>query len=287
MTWTQQLAAELDGRGIPARRRRAILLEIEDHIACDPAGVSRLGDPRELAAEFADELATQTARGGAWTAFGGLALAAFALIVSQLALGAAGGYPGFDNGYSTPLAVVAILCIVVAPQVALVAGVLALVRALRRRREAVLPAAEIRLLRRRIAVGLGAGLVCSVGLELYVVDFLAVEPAWWLALVGTLAGLASAGLAAAAVSLRSSRGLIVSATGPAGDIYDDLPPLRALRGRPWRLCAIVAAGVGLAMTLGEWHAEHSLAEGLERGIFEALAAAVGFVTLGRAIGARG
>ncbi|HEY5198928.1 MAG TPA: hypothetical protein VIJ51_18055 [Solirubrobacteraceae bacterium] len=286
MTWTEQLADELGRRGVPARQRETILLEMKDHIACEPASVSRLGNPGELAAEFADELATQSARGGALGAFGALGVAAVALIVSQLGLGAAGGYPGFDNGYSTALAIPAILCMVIAPQIALVAGTLALLRALRRRGEPVLPAAEIRLVRRRTWVGLGAGLACSVALEVYVLDFLAVEPAWWLGLVGGLAGLAIVALGAAAVSLRGSGGLVVAATGPAGDIFDDLPPLRPLRGRPWRLCGVVAGGVAVAMTLGEWHAEHSLAEGLQRGIFEGVAATVGFVLLGRAIGAR-
>lgn len=286
MTWTDQLADELDRRGMPVRRRAAIVLELEDHIACDPASVSRLGDPAELAAEFTDELATQTAKSGAWAAFGALALAAVALAVSQLALGAAGGYPGYDHGLSVILASVAILCMFVSPQIALVAGTLAALRALRRRRNAVLAASEVRLIRRRTSVALGAGLACSVGLELYVVNFLDVEPAWWLALVGSLAGLAIVTIGASAVRLRASGGLVVGASGPSGDIYDDLPPLRFLRGRPWRLCAIVAGGVGLAMTLFVWHAEHSLEEGLQRGIFEGLAAAVGFVLLGRAIGAR-
>ncbi|HWH10864.1 MAG TPA: hypothetical protein VG165_07020 [Solirubrobacteraceae bacterium] len=286
MTWTDQLADELDRRGMPARRRAAIVLELEDHIACDPASVSRLGDPAELAVEFTDELATQTAKSGAWAAFGALALAAVALAVSQLALGAAGGYPGYDHGFSVALAVPAILCLFVASQVALVAGTLAALRALRRRRETVLPAREVQLLRRGTWVGLGAGLACSVGLELYVVNFLAVEPAWWLALVGALAGLAIVALGAAGVRLHASGGLLVEASGPSGDIYDDLTALRFLRDRPWRLCAIVAGGVGLAMTLFVWHAERSLEEGLQRGIFEGLAAAVGFVLLGRAIGAR-
>jgi hypothetical protein len=40
------------------------------------------------------------------------------------------------------------------------------------------------------------------------------------------------------------------------------------------------------VTLAEWHFEHSLAEGVQRGIFEALALSAGFALLGRAIGAR-
>jgi len=286
MTWTEDLADELGRRGISGRRRAAIVLEFEDHITCEPASVSRLGEPRELAGQFADELAAESARSATRTTFGALALAAIALIASQVTIGAAGGYPGIDSGRSLILGLAASLCMVVAPQVALVAGSLGLIRALRRRRDPVLPAAEIRLLRRRTWVGLGAGLVSSIALELDVLNFSAVQPAWWLGLVGGLAGLSLIALAAAAVNLRAANGLVVATTGPAGDIFDDLPLLRPLRDRPWQLCGLVAGGVGLAMTLAEWHAERSLAEGLQRGVFEGLAAAAGFALLGRAIGAR-
>jgi hypothetical protein len=286
MTWRDQLAEELGRRGVPARRRAAILLEIDDHIACEPASVTRLGDPRELAGEFADELGAQGARGSIAWVFGALAVTAAALIASQLAIGAVGGYPGYDDGRSVVLVSVAVLGMFVASQVALVAGSLALLRVLRHRREPVLPRAEIGLLRSRAWVGLGGGIACALGLELYVVNFTAIMPAWYLALVGGLAGLATVGLGAAAVRLRASGGVVVETEGPAGDIFDDLPPLRRLRDRPWRLCGLVAGGVGLAMTLAVWHAERSLAEGLERGVFEGAAAAIGFVALGRAVGAR-
>ncbi len=286
MTWTEDLADELGRRGISGRRRQAIVLEFEDHIACEPACVSRLGDPRLLAREFADELAAESARGGARTAFGALSLAAVALITSQVAIGGAGGYPGIDNGRSLVVGLVASLCMVVAPQVALVAGSLGLLRALRRRREPVLPAGEVRLLRRRTWVALGGGLATSLALGVDVVNFSAIQPAWYVGLVEGLAGLSVVALGAAAASLRRTGDLVVSRTGPAGDIFDDLPVLRRLRDRPWQMCAIVAGGVGLAMTLAEWHAERSLAEGLQRGIFEGVAAAAGFAVLGRAIGAR-
>lgn len=286
MTWTQRLADELGKRGVAAEQREAILLELEDHVACEPAGVSRLGDPREIAAEFADELGTRGALGAVNWVFAALALTAGVLALSQLAIGSGGGYPGFDNGYSIGLSLPALLCMFVASQVALVAGSLAFWRALRRRREPVLPRAEIDLIRRRAWVGLGAGLACAIGVELYVIDFLGVMHTTWLLLVGGSAGIAILALVAAGRRLRTTGKVIVGASGPAGDIFDDLPPLRSLRGRPWRLGALVAGGVGLLMTIAEWHAESSLAEGLQRGLFEGFAAAIGFVALGRAIGAR-
>ena len=75
-------------------------------------------------------------------------------------------------------------------------------------------------------------------------------------------------------------------TGPAGDIYDDIPPLRSLRAHPLGLWALATVAVGGAVMAFEWHAEHSLAEGLQRGGFEVLALSVCFAVLGRAIGAR-
>lgn len=286
MSWLRTLDGELRAVGIAARERRAIVLELEDHIACEPAAEERLGDPRTLARQFADERATQAARGSAREVFAALVLAAIALLVSQLTTGSAGGYPGFDNGTSLVLAIPALVGIVFGSQVALVAGCLALWRALRQRRERVLPAGAVALLRRRAWVGLGGGLATTLSLELYVVNFAGVLSTWWLVLVGATAGLATIALLAAGARLRGAGALVVTASGPAGDVFDDLPPLRALRGHPWRLCAIVAGGVAVAMTLAGWQAESSLAEGLQRGVVEGLAATAGFVLLGRAIGAR-
>ena len=55
-----ELETELRAVGIPPRRRRRIRLELEDHLACDPG--ADLGDPRELARQFADELGTLALR---------------------------------------------------------------------------------------------------------------------------------------------------------------------------------------------------------------------------------
>ena len=134
-----------------------ILLELDDHIECEPGCEDRLGDPRELAVKFADELATSRARRSALHAFVALALTAVALATSQLAIEAAGGYPGFTNGISLLLFFPALVGIFFAPQVALVTGSLAALRAIRRRRTPRLPAAEIGLITRRARIALLAG----------------------------------------------------------------------------------------------------------------------------------
>ena len=147
---------------------------------------------------------------------------------------------------------------------------------------------EIRLIHARARIALAAGFATMAGLELYVVDFSERLPAWWLGLVGGLAAVAGVGLFAAGRTLVRARAIVSAAQGPAGDIYDDLPLLgsRPLRARPWLLGALASVAVGLALGGFEAHAEHSVFEGLQRGVFEGLVAAVGFVVLGRAVGAR-
>jgi hypothetical protein len=111
-------------------------------------------------------------------------------------------------------------------------------------------------------------------------------PAWWLALTGGLSLLATAALVAAwRLAAVGSRTLAL-ADGPAGDMFDDIPPLRRLRGHPLRTGVGFALASGAVITLVEWHAERSLAEGLQRGTAEAIVFTICFVAFGRAVGAR-
>jgi hypothetical protein len=260
--------------------------ELRDHIECEPGCEERLGAPRELAMCFAEELATARARGSAFQAFGALAITAGALIVSQLALGRAGGYPGFSNGISLLLFIPALFGILVAPQVALVAGTLAALRAARRRRAQRMPAAEISLIERRTRVALLAGFATVAGLELYLMDFHLKLPAWYLAFVGALGAVAGIALLVAFRSLTRAQAIVSTRAGAGGDVFEDLPVINRpwLRRQPWRLGAAGTLVVGLCATYLQAHAERSLSEGLQRGVAEALAAAVGFALLGRAVG---
>jgi hypothetical protein len=290
VSWLREFERELTRRQIRPVVRERLLAEFADHIACEEGEstrieLTRLGAAREIAAQYAEELASDDARRGALTAFAALACAAVALIVQQLTL-ARIGYPGFDHGYSAPLALTALLALVVSSQVALVCGTLAAWRALRRRGEPVLAAAEIALMQRRSRLALAAGLATVSGLGLYVINFLGVLPTWWLALSGALALVAFVALLGAWRTLSRGAMTVASIQGPPGDIYDDIPPLRALRAHPLALWALATAVVGGAVTGLEWHAEHSLAEGIQRGGFEIVALSLGFALLGRAIGAR-
>jgi len=290
VSWLGEFEDELKLRGIRPAARERLLAEFADHIACEEGAstrleLTRLGKAREIAAQYADELAADDARRGALGAFAALSLAALAVVVAQMSLGRI-GYPGFNHGYGTPLALIAIAAFVIGSQVALVCGTLAAWRALRRRREAVLPAAEIALMHRRSRLGVAAGLVTTCGLLLYAVDFIGVLPAWWLVLSGSLAVGASAALVVAWRAIARGSATVALTSGPPGDLFDDIPPLRRLRAHPLALWALATLAVGGAVTVFEWHAEHSLAEGLQRGVFEALALSVCFALLGRAIGAR-
>jgi hypothetical protein len=291
MSWLSDFEAELTARAVRPAVRERLLAELADHIACEqdaaPAlAATRLGEPRARAGQYADELASDDARHGAWRVFAALCAAAAALVLSQVTLGRFVGYPGFDRGFSVALSLPAILAMLVGPQVALVGGALAAWRAIRRRREAALPAAEIALVRSRAQVGLGAGMVTMAGLALYTANFIGVAPAWWLALSGTLVGAATLALVWARSGLARSSGTVALVAGPPGDIFDDITPLRRLRGHPLALCLGSALTAGAVVTLAEWHAERSLSEGLQRGIFEALALSIGFAALGRTVGAR-
>ena len=289
MSWLRQFEDELAARHVSPPARERLVAELRDHIACEQGAPTRLGAPREIAGQYADELGAHATRAGALTAFAALAFAAVALVSSQLTLARISGmshYPGFDHGFSVALSLPAIVALLVGPQVALVAGTLAAWRALRRRRAAVLPRGEVALVRRRARIGLAAGIATMAGQLLYVANFAGVLPAWWLLLSGALAASALVALSLAWQGLSRGSATVVLATGDAGDLFDDVAPLRRLRDHPLILWFSAALACGGAVTLFEWHAERSLAEGLQRGAFEAVALSIGFVALGRAIGAR-
>ncbi len=283
MSYAEELGRELRAAGIPARRRERILLEIEDHLAADPS--AELGDPRALSRQFAEELGAHLSRRAALATFAALALAGLAYTG---AVASPQPYPDITSGRSTVLAVVALLGLVVAPQVAFVAGTLAVVRALRLRRERVLPAGELLLLRRRAGVGVVAGLATLGCVALHALNFWSELPLWWTATSVSLAAAASVPLAAAGVAVVRAGGPVVRTAGPARDLVDDLPLLErlGLRGRPWRLCLLVGVPVVFAMLAAGWRAEHSFGEGVFRAGAETVFFAAGFLTLGRYLGLR-
>ena len=281
MNYSDELRRELTKVGITGALRGRIVAEIDDHLDCDPA--ADLGAPTALAAQFADELGTNRAlRAARWT-FGALALAG--LFFAGAFVGSPTAAFGAAPSGAPLLGGVARVVAILAPQVAFVAGLLAALRTLRRRRTTVIPAAEASVIARRAWVGFGFGLTTMVSLGVLALEFhRQLSSAWYTyALIAAVVGVAA--LLAVLPSLLAARRLRPVASGDAGDIFVDLGgwvPAR-LRGHPWHLAVLISAGVALAITVAGGGAD-DLYDGAARGVADALVCLLGFATLGRYLG---
>ncbi len=265
---TDELDRELRAVGVSARRRRRIRLEFEDHLACDPS--ADLGDPRELARQFADELGTLYARRAGLAIF--ILLAPFGMLTIALFLFAS------VRAANPPLALM--LALVVGVQLAFVGGTLAALRAWRLRRLGVIPAAEAGVLVRRACLAVVGAALTSVPL-LYLAsgfyDFLwTSRPLAWVTF-GT--GAAAALLGSAAV-VRAWR-LRPVADGQAHDLSFDL----GLNVDPWRIALGIAGAVVLCITLAGVVQSDPI-DGLARGLADGLLCLAGFAAFGRPLGLR-
>jgi hypothetical protein len=258
-----ELGRELAKVGIRGRRRKRILTEFADHLACDPE--APLGEPRQLAAQFADELASDAARRTALGTFSALVVVAFAVGLSQVTLPTV---PDITSGRSMFLVGPATLAMVIGSQIAFAAGVLAAMRALR-----LAGPQEVALIRRRVAVAVGGGALTATGSVLYAVNFWGVVPSWWALLAVAGAGASAVSLAASALAYRSSNSIAVSPTEAARGLSADLGPF----ARPWLIGAVAAGTMLVATSI----LEGSVVEGALRGGFEAILFVGCFVALRR------
>jgi hypothetical protein len=277
MSYLDELAHELSLRGMRGRTRRRILAEAEDHLRSDAQAQERFGSASEVANAFAAELGAQASAVGAFAALG-IAGAAYAFSFVALAF----ANPPTE-AFAPTLGAVAFATLILAPQVSFVAGVLALVRALRCR-ERILPTSELVILNRRTGVALLFGLATMGALALYGYEYRAVLAGWWLTVTYTSSAVASTLLATAFLpTIRAAR-LRPRVGGAAGDVFDDLG-FENLRVEPWRFARRVAFGVGLTVWLaGIVQADPF--DGLIRGVFEGLVCLSGFAALGRYLGLR-
>lgn len=281
MSYRENLHRELTGVGITGRLRARILDEIDDHLQCAPE--ADLGDPQLIARRFADELGTTRARRAALTAFAALALAGLLFAVAFLSSPQpvfAGSPPGVRWTFRLAAAVGAI-----APQVAFVAGVLAVLRALHRRTTTIVAAAEARVILRRATVGVTMGLASMVSLVALALELHSYPAGWWVPLTLVCAGVGGLALLATVPALLAARRLPSRAEGPAGDMFDDIGAWlpQGLEGRPWRLALIVAAGIFVLMSAAGWMASDGY-DGMLRGLADGLLCLLGFATLGRYLG---
>lgn len=279
------LRAELGGAGITGRRQNRIVTEFADHLACDPGcdPAVALGTPRDLARQFADELGTLNARRAAARSFAALAVAGL-LFGAAFAVAPAAAFGAAPAGASL-VGRLARVVAVLAPQIAFAAGLLAALRALRHRGSGVIAAAEARIILRRATVATFAGLATSVSLGVIALVFDNAISVGWQALALIASGIGTAALLAVAPSLWTAARVRPLAPGDAGDLFVDLGPFvpARLRGRPWRLAILVAAGIALAIALAG-AAGDDVYDGVVRGVADGLVCLAGFGTLGRYLG---
>jgi MFS family permease len=285
MSYVRDLSDELAHVGISGRLHRRILAEIGDHLACDPD--ADLGRPADLACQFADELGTRRARRAAFASFSALAIAGLAFAVAFLSSGSAGPNATRVYASSALLGYAGTALVLLAPQLALVAGSLAAMRAFQRRRERIITKPEATIIGRRTAVALGSGLAAMAGLLLVAIEFKGQLAGWWTSLTLGAAAVGSGAIALAMPGVFSALRLRPVATGPPCDLFDDLDGLVPARldGRPWVFAFAVAAAIGVVVTLaGVLQADPI--DGALRGLAEAIACLLGFAALGPYLGLR-
>jgi hypothetical protein len=278
--FVDQLGDELSRRGVRGAVRARILAEYEDHLSCDPT--ARLGAPDELAREFADELGTHRARRGAAVGFAALAVAGLLFGIAVLF----SGYLGYAAHARSPvLGTIANVVAVLAPQLAFAAGTLAVLRAVWRRRQAVVPRAEATVIIRRTAVAVMAGIATMAALALQAIEFPGAASSAARAFSLIAAAVGTVVLLAALPSVIAAARLRPGANGDAGDFLDDLGPFAraAWRGHPWRPALLIAAGVGVAVALAGVVGSDPY-DGIARGLVDAAACLAGFALLGRFLG---
>ena len=285
MTYLNALEDELTAAGIPAARRRRILAEFADHLHEDPG--AELGAPRELARRFADELGTRLARGAALRAFAALAVTGLVMAIMfladgrnrQLSFSATNRTP--TPGWAAPLLMLSIL----AAQVALAAGGLALLRALRMRRRPLISWDDATVLLRRAGVALVAGTVALAGVPVIAVAFPDGGGSIWHVLAWILTGMALVGLALAAPAVLRAVRLRPRVQGRATDLLDDLDGLLPPGFTPTRVALLVCAAIIVVVTLSGVAADDPY-DGLARGLADATACIAGYLVLGRYLGLR-
>lgn len=285
MNYLKRLERELSTVGIGGALAQRILAEITDHLACDPR--AELGDPVALARQFADELGTRRALRAAFGAFAALALAGGLFLVAIFSVQSAGGF-AMRIGQSQPtLGNIGLVVSALGAQVALVAGGLGYLRALRRRGVQVISREEALVLVRRASVGLGGGLFTFAGLVLTAIALEGHIAGWWTTLSLCLAGAGAVVLIAALPAAWAAHRLPPRLEGAAGDLGDDLGGLlpAQLDAGGWGFALLVACAIALVIALAGL-VQNDPYDGMLRGLADGAACLAGYVALGRYLGLR-
>lgn len=285
--------------GVRGRLADRVLAESRDHLLelererGKLEAVRCFGDARQLARTIAAQLATARTRRATYGSFGALVLAAVGYVGFFAAVKLGGGWPDIFAGEHAVVGLLAGIGTVLFPQIAFVAGCLAVWRALRLRSGDVLPGDELRVMRSRSAIAIGAAWLSVASWALYAIEFRNAAPlAPWvaptiLALCAVLAVPLAAGTAALVRSAEPE-----ATPGPAGDVFDDfapifrLGPLQSLPDHPWLFAVLFAAAIALPASAVGWVDEGDPSSGIVRGLFEGVAVLACFAALGRRLALR-
>lgn len=285
--YLRDLNDQLRRRGVPRRARRRILTEAADHLQSDAHAVSRFGEAAFIAQRFSDEMGWRAARRSALEVFAALAVAGVLLAALGVAWSADGSLQAIAFGLGSPAPVLVAALLAVAPQVSFAAGTLAVLRVWRRSGSATLPATEVRIVRRRTAVALLAGLATMAALASYALLFAEHLPPWSArAAVGGALGAALLLLACGVPMIRAWR-YQVAVDGGAGDVFVDIGARFAQpMGRsPWVFAALVSSLAGL-IVFGAGLVAADGFDGALRGLAEGTACLTGFAVFSRYLGMR-
>jgi hypothetical protein len=296
----EELESCLASLGVRDASLQRVLAEARDHLEHaaredgEEQAIESFGDPRRFARLVASELATRRTVHATFGAFAALALTGATFLLVFALVPRAGGWGDLFGGHVRALGPALALAIAVPPQIALVAGCLALLHAVRLWRRPAAGREALVLLRRRSNAALAFAAATLVAVVAYALDFTGALAAWWTWATVAACVVLAAPLAGAAYAVSSSVCPYAEPSGAAGDVFDDLGPVARigvvrrleLPEHPWRLAWLSALVVGVAAFALGWYAEGDPGSGLVRGVFEAVVLLICFAALGRTLGLR-
>jgi hypothetical protein len=294
-----ELQVRLSEVGVTGGAAHRLLDETRDHLlesaaaSGEVAAVAAFGDTGELARQTAAELGTTRTRRAAVSAFAALAVAGAAYAVVFLTLPVAGAID-ITGGSLPGLGGAALAGVVLFPQIAFVAGSLAVARVLRLHGAGPQPAAELRVQRARVVVALISGVLAFASVAAVAIDYHRELAAWWTG--AALAVSVPFALLLAGLALRCSRAArswapvgetAGNATADLAAILDAVPLLRSAPrpATPARLLLVTVAAASGGVALAGAVAGDPF-DGLLRAAFEAVAVLTAFAALGRRLALR-
>ena len=296
----EELARELRRAKVPRRLAQRFEQEARDHLlsAADVRGaeaaIAAFGQPRMLARRISEQVATSSTRRASIAALLALACTAAAYLGAGEVVARAGN-PDFTSGTTPWLGVASVLSLTILPQIALACGLLVVLPLAVRRRTSVLSGAELAVVRRRAAVGLGAGAAAMGAWALWLLEFhsqVVQKQSWAPEVLVALVVVPFAPLALASVAVARASRPAARDGGRVASALEDvvalgagvLPAWKRLASlSAWSFALLFAVLVGAAAFAAGWMLEGDPGSGAVRGGFEAATALVCFAGLRRVL----